>query len=260
MIVGVRAIPDCFDLEQNRYGCPQEALQAHLQVYEPLLVHPVRADPGGYRCLDPTALEAALAEDCDLSADGTTCTLRLRRGALSWAGNELTAHDVKWSWERAFALDSWGARLARLAGVSSADHVRVVHNHTVQFRLDEQNARFPGVLADPLPAIHDLQEVRRHSPPTDPWSLAWLRSQGAGFGPFDLARMDGEAVFRSNDRYWQGQPRTKRLMMRAFPASARPAALIAGSIDLAPGLPDREAAALEGEPRVRVTSFPGQRQ
>jgi peptide/nickel transport system substrate-binding protein len=263
VIVGVQAIPACFDVEQHRASCLPEAFQVHLQVYDTLLRHAVRTDAGGHRALDVSGLQPGMAQSWDMSADQRTCNLHLRRGLTSAAGHELTAHDVKWSWERAFALGSWGARAARRCGVSSPDAVRVVQPYMVQFRLEAPHPLFPAMLATPLPPIYDLEAVREHCPVGNPWGDAWLRKHSAGFGPYALE--DGadaeEAGLSANMRYWDGAPRDKRILMRALPnGTGRADALGRGSIDLAGRLPASQVKRLAGHPGVQVRQFAGLRE
>lgn len=263
VIVGVQAIPACFDVEQHRASCPPEVLQVHVQSYDTLLRHPVRTDSGGYRTLNLEELEPGLALSWELSTDGRTYTLQLRRSVLSAQKHELTAHDVKWAWERAFALNSWSARFARRCGVSTPDAVKVVQPYTLQFRLDEPHRLFPSLLAEPLPPIYDLETVREHCPVGDPWGDAWLRSHTAGFGPYTLE--DGsdaeEAGLTANVDYWAGPAREKRVLLRAVsPGSARAEALRRGSVDLAENLSAAEVQSIAKKQGIRVIQFPGYRE
>ena len=45
-----------------------------------------------------------LAVSHSVSADGKVLTFTLSKGVKSESGNEFTANDVKWSWDRAFGL------------------------------------------------------------------------------------------------------------------------------------------------------------
>jgi len=263
VIVGVQAIPACFDVEQHRVSCPPVAVQVHFQSYDTLLRHPVRTDSGGYRAANPRELEPGMALSWDVSPDHRTYSLQLRRSVASARGHEFTAHDVKWAWERAFALNSWSARAARYCGVSTPDAVRVANPYTIQFRLEEPHSLFPGMLAAPLPPIYDLEAVREHCPVGDPWGDTWLRSHTAGFGPYSLE--DGsnaeEAGLAANMDYWEGVAREKRVLLRAITAgSARSEALCRGSIDVADGLPAAELEGLAAKRGVRLAQFPGCRQ
>jgi peptide/nickel transport system substrate-binding protein len=263
VIVGVQAIPACFDVEHHRVSCPPEALTVHFQAYDTLLRHPVRADTEGFRAADAGDLQPGLATDWEASPDGRSYTFQLRQGVLSAQGHELTAHDVKWSWERAFALNSWSARASRACGVTSPDDVRVVQPYTLQFRIEEPHPLFPAMLATPLPPIYDLETVRQHCPVGDPWGDAWLRGHVAGFGPYTLEEgADAEeAALEANTSFWEGAARDRRVLLRTIAASsARADALWRGSVDVADGLSAADLPALAGKPEVRLWQFPGWRQ
>jgi len=263
VIVGVQAIPACFDVEQNRCTCSPVALEAHLQAYDSLLQYQLRSDSSGYKLLDVKSLKPCLAQSWEISSDGRTCSLQLRKGILSAAGNELTAHDVKWSWERCFALNSWSARIARLAGVSSPDMVRAPQTYTVQFRLDRPSTLLPRALASTFPAIYDLEEVRGHCPVGDPWGHVWLSQHTAGFGPYTLQRaVEGEeATLVANPNYWQGPVLERRVLLRVtLPVEARSGALRRGSLEIATDLPAGEIRALARQAGARVAEYPSQRQ
>ncbi|MBV8083682.1 MAG: hypothetical protein JO247_02590 [Chloroflexi bacterium] len=264
MIVAVRAAPGGLDLEQRRFALTPEALEVHLQAYEPLLQHPVRSDPGGWRSVDPNALAPALAASWDVSHDGRTYSLALKRGLRSPQGHELTAHDVQWSWERAFELDAWAARLASAAGVPGPEVVRVAHTYTVQFRLPEPNPLFPRLLAEPLPAIYDIEALQPHCSRQDPWGEAWLSCHTAGFGAYAIEpnpEPDEEVRLAANLHYWQGSPAEKRVLLRAIPsADGRADALKRGSVDVAHDLPARQAQALASDPSVKLVQSPGKKR
>jgi peptide/nickel transport system substrate-binding protein len=263
VIVGVQAIPACFDVEHHRFTSPAESFDVHLQSYDTLLGHPIHTDRGGRRAEDPGALSAGLAESWDTSHDGRVVTLRLRRGVASADGHELTAHDVKWSWERAFALKSWSARIARQCGACTPDALHVMQPYMLRFQLDEPNPRFPAVLAAPFPPIYDLEAVRQHCPVGDPWGDLWLRTHTAGFGPYALDEVvpQDEATLRANMGYWRGAPRERTVVLRTIaPAAERVRALTHGSIDIASDLPSHKASALASDPNLRVIQMPSTRQ
>jgi peptide/nickel transport system substrate-binding protein len=263
VIVGVQAIPACFDVEQHRVSCPPEAFAVHVQVYDTLLRHPVRADREGYRALDVDDMQPGLAKSWDRSPDGRVYSFQLRPGVYSADGHELTAHDVKWCWERAFALNSWSARVARCCGVPTPDMVRVVQPYTLQFRLGKPHPLFPAMLASPLPPIYDLQTVRQQCPVGDPWGDVWLKSHVAGFGPYTLEEgVDPEeAALAANMNFWEGPARERRILLRAISSStARAEALWRGSVDQADSLAAADVEGLRAKPGVRLWQYPGGRQ
>jgi len=234
VIIGLRTVPACLDVEQHPFAVPAGSLATHVQAYDHLLGCARRTGFDGAREANPEAPEPALATAYDVSRDGRTYAFSLRRGVHSGHGSELTAHDVKWSWERAFALRSHSARLARALGVTSADAVRTAGNYDLRVQLEEPRAAFPAALAGPLLPVYDLETVKQHCPVGDPWGHQWLRSHAAGFGPYvaDITAPGEEIVLRANDRWWRGTPRVHRVLLRAIEADAqRAGALRSGAVD-----------------------------
>ena len=68
---------------------------------EDIAFHPDK--PGGVN------MHGKLAESWELDPSGRRAVFKLRQGVKSNWGNELTAEDVKWTWDRTFALGALGA-------------------------------------------------------------------------------------------------------------------------------------------------------
>ncbi|MGH2519757.1 MAG: ABC transporter substrate-binding protein, partial [Chloroflexota bacterium] len=231
----LRAVPACLDVEQHPFAVPAGSLEAHVQAYDHLLGCALRTGLDGAREANPEAPEPALATAYDVSRDGRTYAFSLRRGVCSGHGSELTAHDVKWSWERALALGSHSARLARSLGMASPDAMRTAGNYDVRVHLDEPRLAFPAALAGPLLPVYDLETVKQHCPVGDPWGHQWLRSHAAGFGPYvaEVTAPGEEILLRGNDRWWRGPLRVHRVLLRAIAADAqRAGALRSGTVDV----------------------------
>src|SRR4051812_15392216 len=88
--------------------------------YEPLTFPSVAEDADGVRYPIPSKLRPRLAESWSSSDGDRIWTVRLRKGVKSDYGNELTAADVAWGWERVYALKGVGLwRSRRIAGLPS---------------------------------------------------------------------------------------------------------------------------------------------
>ena len=83
----------------NAFGGLEPSLQA---VGATLIRKPYDDVGGGFLAQNVNEYEPYLAESWDVSDDGLTYTFHLSN-AISAQGNELTADDVIWSWERRFA-------------------------------------------------------------------------------------------------------------------------------------------------------------
>ena len=94
-----------------------------------------------FRRLPSGEIEPALAEDYELSEDGTSITLYIRQGVKFQDGTELTAEDV------AFSLNRATATAQSEAYTESFKEAVVVDNYTVRLDL-----LYPDVAVLPIPS------------------------------------------------------------------------------------------------------------
>ncbi len=164
-------------------------------------------------------LEPRLAERWDVSKDGLTYTFHLRKGARFSNGREMTADDVRWTWERNLAPD-YAAPLARgylgyIAGAlaygdgkaASISGLRVVDAHTLSVTLDKPRAYFLACLTT-LPSFVLAKEAATLKEATKPEMVI-------GTGPFRIARIipDTETVLEPNPHYWGTKPKLDRIRL-----------------------------------------------
>jgi len=99
------AISTCYDslleYECVPYSRESEILKENIS-YNPKVT-------GGF------VMKGNLAESWDLHKDLNKVTFRIRKGVKSHWGNELSAEDVKWSWERKLALGGIGGFFASIS-------------------------------------------------------------------------------------------------------------------------------------------------
>ncbi len=152
-----------------------------------------------------------LAESCSVSDDGLIYTFVLREGAKFQNGSPVTAHDVKWSIERAADPDTLSTTaetyLGDIVGVAeklegtatAVSGVQVIDERTVEFTLDAPKAYFLAKLSYPTAYVLDQDQVTQDG--------SWLE-QPNGTGPFRLARYDiGELlILEKNEHYHLGPP------------------------------------------------------
>ena len=159
-----------------------------------------------------------LAETCSISEDGLVYTFVLREDARFHDGKPVTAHDVKWSIERAAHPDTLShtaeTYLGDIVGVvdkleGNADEisgVRVVDDRTVEFTIDAPKSYFLAKLTYPTAYVVDQEQVNDDG--------TWL-DQPNGTGPFKLATYEiGELiVLERNDNYHLGPPHIESVQM-----------------------------------------------
>jgi ABC-type transport system substrate-binding protein len=182
-------------------------------------------------------LEPDLAESWEVSADGTVYTFSIRNGVTFHDDSNLTAVDIKASWDRATdpGLNSPTAPLhlkdivgaaERMAGQSdSISGIEVVDAFTLRVTLNAANAAFLAKLTQPVTFVTSAANVADGG--------NWWQ-EPIGTGPFSLRRWQGGQVLilDSNEEYY-GTPPTVEAIVYLF-GSAGFSAYESGLVDVAP--------------------------
>jgi peptide/nickel transport system substrate-binding protein len=169
------------------------------------------------------AVQPALAESFEVNDDATSYTFHLRHGVLFHNGQEMTAKDVKYSFETALNPPPPGIQFAYLANIA---HVDAVDDYTVTITMSKPDPTIPGVIA-----------WARYTPIV-PAGIAdqinWL-SEGIGAGPYKLVEFvsNDRVVYTCNENYWKlGVPCIKDVTLKILTdEQSRVAALRSGEID-----------------------------
>jgi len=159
-----------------------------------------------------------LAEKWEIKDNGSTYVFTLRAGVKFHNGRELTADDVKWSYERVtnpklaspvaatYLSDIVGVK-EKLAGTApEVTGIKVLTPQTVEFRLTRPVAFFLAKLTYLTGAI-----LPKESVPAD--SDIRTTEQMVGTGPFKAARYTTDQLFEleAYDAYWGGKPKLARI-------------------------------------------------
>ncbi len=227
-----------------------------VQIYENLVRY-ARVEVDGVTVLDPDNVEPHLAESWTVSDDGKTWVFKLREGVLSPFGNELTADDVVWGWEKSFAQGRTGNFIANVANVAG---VRALSEYEVEFTLSAPSSIFLQALTLYIPGIYDTTEVKKHVTEDDPWALRWMESNTAGFGAYHLQtlRPSERAVFVANPNYFLGQPYFTEVQFVEVPSEAARATLLkAGQVQWIDRPSIQMTLDLQADPNVKVERFSG---
>jgi peptide/nickel transport system substrate-binding protein len=177
-------------------------------------------------------VENDLAESWQRTND-TTYVFKLRKG-VRWHnkapvnGRELTAEDVKYTYERALTIKGNGNRYL----LEAIDKIETPDKHTVIFKLKEPNAWFIDQLASTATWIVAREAVERHGDLRKPESVV-------GTGPWMLERYDPGArlVYVRHPNYFMpGMPYADGVdvTIEPDPASAFANFIVNGGYDLAP--------------------------
>jgi peptide/nickel transport system substrate-binding protein len=188
-----------------------------------------------------------LVESWHASHDNRTYTLNLRKGVRSPVGNEFTAHDVKWTIDRALALKANGPFYLGEINLLDPGQVRVLGKYTVQMHLSAPSVMFFKIFTLPHLAIKDSKEAKKHATGSDPWATNWLKTHSAGFGPYSVSSFTpgSQLVLAANPHYHGGRVALRQVTMEVVPSSGNRLALLeSGDVDIAESLAPRELVSL----------------
>ena len=191
----------------------------------------VRFKPGSTKISD---IEPDLAEEWEVSADGTVWTFKLRQGVKWHRGyGEFTSADVKWHYER--LMDPNTPAYAKTY-LSSIDRIETPDPYTVEFHLKEPDATFlyvligsgtgPGKITK-KEAVEELGADHRFNP--------------VGTGPFMFKehKLGEKVVLEKNPEYFRGQPKLDYIEIYNMKEQTTiDIAMDKGEIHMAPGIGD----------------------
>jgi len=198
---------------------------------------------------DDLNLQPALAESWEQSEDGLTWTFKLREGVMFQNGREMTADDVKWSFDR---LIDPATGAGNAGNVGPADTViEVIDDYTVSITHPEPVGILPQTLAfNPASGIVAKESLEDDGTINIP----------IGTGPFKIAEVEGTTrlVLEKNEDYWQeGLPYLDQVVIEPIPDdTVRETALLGGEVDWVLAIAPQNFEALQENPDVVVDTAP----
>jgi peptide/nickel transport system substrate-binding protein len=176
--------------------------------------------------------EPELAESCQFD-NPSTYTCKLRDGLKFSDGSDLTAEDVKASFDRVNRINdtngpsSLFGSLYKEAGKVTGQEVEVVDDKTVTFHLNRPDSTWPFIMTTGGGGI-----VPSEYPP----NKLQPDKQAIGAGPYKLAeyRPGEQTVLEKNDDYFGDAPKNDRVIIQYFDkSSALKLAVENGEVDIA---------------------------
>lgn len=200
---------------------------------------------------DPDTLVPGLAERWDISDDHKTLTFHLRKGVKFHSGNDFTAQDAAWSFQRVLKLNLALASSWKAYGFTAQDieqQVRAADDYTLVVELPRPTDPvlvLNTFATSPSAFILDKEEVLKHEKNGD-MGAAWLTTNAAGSGPFKFNtwRANDVILMSRFEDYWGGPAKLKRVVMRNMTESQSLRLMVErGDLDIARGMsaPDIEA-------------------
>lgn len=196
------------------------------------------------------AIEGSLAESWEpIGSDGWR--FNLRQGVKFHGGEDFTAEDVMFSYERASSEEadtsSWFAPVSE---------VKVVDDFTIDFMTKAPNPIFPDSIANFMIMDKGWAEANGTSRPSkDGDNAATLKANGTGAFKLEERQPGLKTVLVANDAWWGGSE--SNITRAEFTPIQNPAtavaALISGEVDMINPVPIQDAERLNGNADVTVT-------
>ena len=256
LTIAVPNAPASWDQDYLAFDLTGLALEKN---YYPYMVDYGVKTVDGARVQDTTKIVPVYAKSFTPSKGGRVWTLTLKHGIKFPSGNELTAYDVKWSKDRAFAAKANVAGVYRLIGLTRPSQVKVLNKYTVRF-----TQAYPSALAPQIQVIglyvFDSKLMKEHATKTDPWAKQWASQQPTSGGVYNVVSEGGgsDIVLKANPQF-PGTPkpaiRNVRLIVTPSSSSEK-LQLQNGDVDMATGLSSQDIRSLKGKPGVKIVSGP----
>jgi peptide/nickel transport system substrate-binding protein len=214
--------------------------------------------PEGTNELAPSvATEVPSVDNGLISEDGLTYTFNLRDDVKFQDESDLTADDVKYSWDRVMTMNLPEGQAQNFVSINE---IRVVDDYTLEVELKEVDASFLYNVVASMPASivnPDVVEANGGITPEQP--NEFMSQNMAGSGQYRLVTWEtGERLtFEINEDYW-GEPAKEDLRwLNVQDPNVSTLGLRAGDHDIIEGVP-AIIPDVEGAPGVIVnTDTPG---
>lgn len=198
---------------------------------------------------DDLNLQPGLAESWEQSEDGLTWTFNLRQGVMFHNGREMTAEDVKWSFERLIDPATGAGNAGRVGPAET--QIEVIDEYTVAITHPEPFGIFPQSIgfdkSTGITAQESLEDDGTISVPI-------------GTGPFKIAEVEGTTrlVLQKHEDYWQDEfPYLDEIVVEPIPDdTVRETALLGGEVDWVLSIAPQNFENLQDNPDVVVATAP----
>ncbi|GIK63806.1 MAG: diguanylate phosphodiesterase [Chloroflexota bacterium] len=239
------------------------AYEATANLYEPLLTQVTFTNPRG-EIVGLDEVEGSLAERYEISEDGTTFTFYLRREAKFADGTPITAHDFKYTFDRAITGPGYLGLLIPFMAIDSADQIQVLDDYTLQISTNEPAALTETILTFQIFGAISEATASEHATSDDPWAEQYFHQNANSSGPYQITHWEQgeEYVFEPNPNYWRGETffQNAGVVFKVVPdAETREAMLQAGEVDIALGIPFSDLGDLLEDPNLAVHAIPSGR-
>jgi peptide/nickel transport system substrate-binding protein len=193
-------------------------------------------------------LEPRLATRYEVSKDGLTYTVHLRKGVKFTDGTPFNALAMKLTIDRAVNTKQWKTRVPLRFAIAMIEEVTIVDDYTIQIKLEYAFAPFAATLS--LVTLSPISPTALFKYGED------VRRKPVGAGPYVLKEWvaGDRIVLVRNENYYGKRPTVAKLTFKIVPETAtREAMLRTGEIDICYKPLPSDVAELKADPNITVT-------
>jgi len=247
-------------LDLHRKGTNRPSYEVTVNIYDRLVTFGTKTLADGTIAYDSTKIEPQIAKSWEFSEDRKSITFKIDERAKFWDGTQVTAHDVKWSFDRAVSLGGFPTVQMKAGSMTDPKQFIVVDDMTFKIETPVASKLTLPDLAVPIPFIINSKVAKKHATAKDPWATEYLHKTPAGSGPYKIARWDAgqQYVYQRNEDYAVGaKPAIQRVIVREVPsASTRRALLERKDADLYTDIPPKDVKEFKAEGKIKVQGAP----
>ena len=213
-----------------------------------------------YKGADTETFYPSLATDWSVSNDSLTWTFNLRENVKFSNGNDFTAEDVKYSFDRVLIMDAPESGVSWiLSQCMDTNSTKIIDDYTIEITLTDPYGGFLALLGYTVGYIVDKETVEAHGGVVADTENEWMKEHAVGTGPYMLDHWTHktEVVLVKNENYWggwDGKHVDKVVIKTADEPATRILALLNGDADFA-YIPYENLEDVEGEDGVIVQPY-----
>src|SRR5882724_1409361 len=161
LVVVTEVGPNMMDIHAP--GANRPMYQAAWNMYDRLVTFGSKTLPDGSRMYDYASLKPELAESWQVAADGMSVTFKLRKDAKFHDGSPVTAHDVKWSFDRAVSVGGFPTFQMKAGSLEKPEQFEVVDDYTFRAKFLRKDKMTMPDLAVVVPAVFNAELAKKHA-------------------------------------------------------------------------------------------------
>jgi len=249
LVVLVENGPNSMDI--HGVGTSFRSYVAAWNMYDRLVSFGRKTLADGTLSYDYSKIVPELAESYSTAPDGKSVTFNIRKDAKFHDGSSVTAHDVKWSYDRAVSVGGFPTFQMKAGSLEKPEQFVVVDDYTFRVDLPKKDKLSLPDMAVVVPAIFNSKLAMKNATEKDPWAMEWMKTHDAGSGAFKLDKWTpGQETVLSRFDDWKGGPlpAMKRVILREVPSAGNRRALMErGDADISVDMPQKDSSELVAE-------------